>query len=199
MSEDPDHGNRSSSGLEGNESTITEVFTRLAGSTDVWFEKPVEGVETWNSGDIRDFSPGDEELSVHPEGARLENGRYQRCTRDHLRRPAVDGVARGEFLDPIYRSSGQVLAISDYRVRAPDDDTGCAPLSIPKQTDTFHVLHYSAQNTVLTSIFLNRPTEKRDVEGGVFLVSSAPWLKDAFHLPNSSQIGGHEIRSLESR
>ncbi|QRV17420.1 hypothetical protein JMJ58_20905 (plasmid) [Haloterrigena salifodinae] len=123
-SEDPDHGDRSSTEFESDESTITEFSARLADSTDVSFEEPPEAVETWNSGDIQDFSPGDEERSVHPEGARLENGRYIRDA--HASVFAVQpstvlhaGNSSARYIAP----AGEVLAITDYRVRVPDDDT----------------------------------------------------------------------------
>ena len=123
-SEDLDQQNRSSDEFEDTIPSELEFSARLAGSTDVPFEKPIEDVERWNSGDLQDFDPGGEKTSVHPEGAHLEDGLYIRDA--HASIAAVQpstvlhsGNTSTRYITP----DGEVLTIADYRVRVPDDDT----------------------------------------------------------------------------
>ncbi len=123
-SEDVEQDNRSSGKFDNNVSSDAAFAGRLAGSTDVPFEEPIADVSIWNSGDVRDFSPGDETTSVHPEGAQLEDGLYIRDAYASIFaiQPSTvlqSGNATTQYIAP----DGEVLAITDYRVRVPDDDT----------------------------------------------------------------------------
>lgn len=123
-SDDLDHQNRSSDAFEDTISSVPEFSTRLAGSTDVPFEKPIDDVERWNSGDLKDFVPGGEKTSVHPERAHLEDGLYIRDAYTSIVavQPSTvlhSGNTSTRYITP----DGEVLAIADYRVRVPDDDT----------------------------------------------------------------------------
>nr|WP_226042987.1 hypothetical protein [Natrinema sp. DC36] len=123
-SEDIDKGDRSSEEFTDTVSSDVEFSARLAESTDVPFEEPVEAVETWNSGDIQDFTPGNETTSVHPEGAQLEDGLYIRDAYASIFavQPSTvlhSGNSSTQYIAP----DGEILAITDYRVRVPDDDT----------------------------------------------------------------------------
>lgn len=123
-SEDLDQSDRSSDEFEEDLSSTMEFSTRLAGSTDVPFEEPIEDVETWNSGDFRDFDSGNEETSVHPEGADLEDGLYIRDTYVSIFAVQPSTMLHsGHNLTRHIAPDGEVLAIADYRVRVPDDDT----------------------------------------------------------------------------
>ncbi|WP_254533962.1 hypothetical protein [Natrinema gelatinilyticum] len=123
-SEDLDRGLGSRGLLTNNTSSRKEFNTKLAGSTDVAFDEPPKDVETWNHGDFQDFDPGDTETSVHPEGAQLENGlsiqdvyvsifAIQPSTVVHSRNHSTQYIA----------PDGDVLAVTDYRIESPDDDT----------------------------------------------------------------------------
>ncbi|MDQ2052634.1 hypothetical protein RBH26_19430 [Natronolimnohabitans sp. A-GB9] len=123
-SEGLNQGNLSSDEFEENISSAGEFSTRLAGSTDVSFDEPIEDVEIWNRGDIQDFTPGDEETSVHPEGAQLEDGLYIRDAYASIFaiQPSTvlhSGNSSTQYIAP----DGEVLSITDYRVRVPDDNT----------------------------------------------------------------------------
>ncbi|WP_222913919.1 hypothetical protein [Natrinema sp. SYSU A 869] len=122
-SEDLEQRNRSSDEFEANVSSAADFSTRLAGSTDAPFEQPMGDVETWNRGDVQDFSPGDEETSVHPESAQLENGLY--ITDAYASIVAVQPstvLHSGNNSTRYIAPDGEILAITDYRVRVPDDD-----------------------------------------------------------------------------
>ncbi|SDD99495.1 hypothetical protein SAMN05192552_10937, partial [Natrinema hispanicum] len=123
-SDDLDQQNRSSDEFEETVSSAPEFATRLAGSTDVPFEKPIDDVERWNSGDLQDFDPGGEKTSIHPKRAHLENGLYIRDAYTSIAavQPSTvlhSGNTSTQYITP----DGEVLAIADYRVRVPDDDT----------------------------------------------------------------------------
>ncbi|MFA9504378.1 hypothetical protein ACERIM_16570 [Natrinema sp. H-ect1] len=123
-SEDVEQDTRSSDEFVDNVSSDAAFASRLAGSTDVPFEKPIADVSIWNSGDLRDFSPGDETTSTHPEGARLEDGLYVRDAYTSIFAIQPSTVLQsGNATTQYIASEGEVLAISDYRVRVPDDDT----------------------------------------------------------------------------
>ncbi|WP_276256476.1 hypothetical protein [Halomontanus rarus] len=124
-SEDIDNGNLSIDDFEGtNVSSDGEFATRLAQSTDVSFEHPPDAVATWNDGDFDGFSPGGEDESVHPDGASLEDGEYIKDAYVELYavQPSTilhEDNGTSQYVDP----DGDILAISDYRVLLPEDDT----------------------------------------------------------------------------
>ena len=124
-SEDVDDGNLSDDDFEGADvSSDDEFAARVAASTDVPFDHPPEAVQMWNDGDFGDFSPGGDDESVHPNGTSLEDGEYIKdaYVEIYAVQPSTilhedDGTT--QYVAP----EGAVLAISDYRVALPKDDT----------------------------------------------------------------------------
>ncbi|WP_337653102.1 hypothetical protein [Halomontanus rarus] len=124
-SEDVDDGNLSVDDFEGtNVSSDGEFATRLAESTDVSFEQPPDAVATWNDGDFDGFSPGGDDESVHPDGASLEDGEYIKDAYVELYAVQPSTILHEDNGTTQYVApDGDVLAISDYRVLLPEDDT----------------------------------------------------------------------------
>ncbi|MCU4744121.1 hypothetical protein [Natronoglomus mannanivorans] len=124
-SEDVDDGNLSVDDFEGaNVSSDGEFATRLAKSTDVSFEQPPDAVETWNDGDFEGFSPGGDDESVHPNGASLEDDEYIKDAYVEIYAVQPSTILHEDNGTTQYVApDGDVLAISDYRVLLPEDDT----------------------------------------------------------------------------
>lgn len=124
-SEDVDDDNRSVDSFEGtNVTSDSEFAARLSGSTDVSFAEPPDAVETWNEGDFDGFSPGDDDESVHPGGASLEDDEYIKDAYVELYAIQPSTMLHEENGTTQYVApEGEVLAISDYRVALPEDDT----------------------------------------------------------------------------
>ncbi len=100
-----------------------EFFRRLAMTTDVPFDRPPEAVEAWNSGDLQDFTPGNNTQSVHPDGVTLRNSEFIRdaYVATYAVQPSTilhQSNGTTHYIAP----EGDVLTTADYRVRTPDDD-----------------------------------------------------------------------------
>ncbi|MGQ3722748.1 hypothetical protein [Natrialba aegyptia] len=122
-SEDVDHGNHSSNGTEDTVSSGLEFSTRLANSTDVPFDEPITDVETWNSGDLQDFAPGEANTSVYPDGTHRENGLYIKDAYTSIVAVQPSTILHTENNSTRYIApDGEVLTIADYRVALPDND-----------------------------------------------------------------------------
>nr|WP_317176006.1 hypothetical protein [Halovivax sp. KZCA124] len=124
-SEDVDDGNLSVDDFEGaNVSSDGEFAARLAKSTDVSFEQPPDAVATWNDGDFEGFSPGGDDESVHPDGASLEDDEYIKDAYVEIYAVQPSTILHEDNGTTQYVApDGDVLAISDYRVLLPEDDT----------------------------------------------------------------------------
>lgn len=121
-SEDTDQENLSSADFTENASSPAKFSQRLSRSTDYLFDEPIEDVERWNSGDFDDYAAGDEETSVHPEAAALENGRFIKDAHATIFTINPSTVLQSGNESTTYIApEGEVLAISDYRVEVPND------------------------------------------------------------------------------
>nr|WP_121744796.1 hypothetical protein [Natronorubrum halophilum] len=121
-SEDTDQANLSSDDLTENASSPAEFSQHLSRSTDYLFDDPIEDVERWNSGDFDDYAAGDEETSIHPEAAALENRRFIKDAYSSIFAVNPSTVLQSGNESTTYIApEGEVLAISDYRVEVPDD------------------------------------------------------------------------------
>jgi hypothetical protein len=123
-SEDADNDNLSADDFDdANVSSRAEFAHRLARSTDIPFPRPPQATEDWNSGDFRDYNPGDRDSSVHPDSATLDDGVYIKDAYVSIFavQPSTvlhHGNATTQYIAP----NGQVRAISDYRVAIPQGD-----------------------------------------------------------------------------
>ncbi|WP_231587995.1 hypothetical protein [Halostagnicola sp. A56] len=114
--------NLSSTDFTENASSPAAFSQRLSKSTDYLFDEPIEDVERWNSGDFDDYAAGDEDTSVHPEVAALEDGRFIKDAHATIFTVNPSTVLQSGTESTTYIApEGEVLAFSDYRVKVPDD------------------------------------------------------------------------------
>lgn len=98
---------------------------QTANGTDITFKRPPETAATWTRNDFKDLTPGDEDTSIYPPHADLEDGVFiedahatifavHPSTRGHLRQGAT----------PLYIApNGTLRGFVDYRVRIPAGNT----------------------------------------------------------------------------
>lgn len=122
-SEDTDNGELSIDDIGGHISSRPEFALRLAQSTDIPFSHPPAAVGTWNRGDFGDYTSGDRDASVHPEGADLVDGLYIEDAFVSIYAVQPSTIRHhGNGPTHTIAPDGHVRSISDYRVVVPDDD-----------------------------------------------------------------------------
>ncbi|WP_257300548.1 hypothetical protein [Haloarchaeobius sp. FL176] len=120
---DTDQPDLSSGAFDSWNTSRPEFFRRLAMTTDVPFDRPPAAVEAWNSGDLRDFNPGNHSRSIHPDGVRLRNSEFIRDA--YLAVYAVQPstiVHQSNGTTHYIAPDGEVLTTADFRVQTPDGD-----------------------------------------------------------------------------
>lgn len=189
-SEDREQDNRSNDEFNANMSSESEFAGRLAASTDVPFEDPIDDVSIWNSGDVRDYDPGDDTTSVHPEGAQLEDGLYVRDAYMSVFAVQPSTVLHtGNTSTRYIAPDGEVHGITDYRVRVPDDDTIGSVRS-----------QWSIAETTIDSVELRADGQLLDTDSDHLSVLEYSDLSGSQNLTVAAEIAvrlRHEMRTCE--
>ena len=107
--------------VESNASA-TEI---LAAGTDIPFSKPPQAVERWNSANIEAFPDTDNHTVVHPPGAHLSQGPVVKDAFVDIFASQPSTRTRLSVGNSTHyvASSGELLAVADYRVETPLNDT----------------------------------------------------------------------------
>ncbi|AQL41637.1 hypothetical protein BV210_02415 [Halorientalis sp. IM1011] len=123
-SEDVDDNDLSLESFDQNDVSSRGEFERgLANSTDIPSGSPPQAVEKWNDGDVQDYSPGGTDTSVYPENANLTDGTYIRDAFVSIFAAQPSTILHENETSHHIAPDGEVLAISDYRVLVPEDET----------------------------------------------------------------------------
>ncbi|QLH76948.1 hypothetical protein HZS55_06410 [Halosimplex rubrum] len=95
----------------------------LALTTDIPFDSPPRGVEQWNRENVGDFPSFDRDTSVHPPGVSLTDRRYVRDAYIEIftAQPSTRAKLSPDDQPRYVAPTGSLLAVSDYRVRIPED------------------------------------------------------------------------------
>ena len=108
--------------LLGTNASPTEI---LAAGTDIPFSSPPLAVEQWNSDDVETFPRTNGQTVIHPTGASFSQGSVIKdafieifAVQPSTRARLSPGEAT-RYVAP----TGQILAVADYRVEEPLDDT----------------------------------------------------------------------------
>ncbi|WP_436348680.1 IS6 family transposase [Natronorubrum sp. FCH18a] len=84
-------------------------------------------------------------------------------------------------LQPTTGKQPNLVALDETVIQLTDQRYWLFAAIDPETNEFLHLKLYSTRTTALTEMFLHELGEKHDVEGAVFLVDSAPWLKAALH------------------
>lgn len=128
-SDNVDEGELEPEDLEsGTLSTEDGVKHTLARSTDIPFAQPPEAVEQWNRGDVNSFRSEGTDASIAPVDADLVSGEYIKDAFVDIAaiQPSTVLHATNETSTQYVRPDGDVLAVSDYRIEHPPEDTSGA-------------------------------------------------------------------------
>ena len=95
----------------------------LLGAADYAFDQPPKAVETWNTGDHRDFPRTDIDRSVYPPHADRSDALWIEDAYIELFAVQPSTIAHVSPADTRHyiRSSGEVLGTTDYRIGLPPD------------------------------------------------------------------------------
>lgn len=101
------------------------LMHQLANGTDITFKQPPATAATWTQNDFDDLEHGNEETSIHPSHAELEDGTF--IADAHATVFAIHPSTRGHLESgetPLYIApDGDLRGFVDYRVRVPNGST----------------------------------------------------------------------------